>query len=167
MGMSPFIVISIIAIIISLVTFLVTLGWNVYQWISTRRPYLGIVSLDWSTVDPDSQIFYDSVKCTIKNVGQAPAKAIKFAGGVTVDDKSREFNQTLGVLLPTQEMEIDIPFSSKADIVYLDSGYATLEITASITYRGVLPYKVYMTKQNMGLRYNPTRAFFLPGCDIV
>ncbi|MHB8085753.1 MAG: hypothetical protein ACYDHZ_08000 [Dehalococcoidia bacterium] len=153
---------SIIAIIVAFIA----LAWSVYQWIIARRPYLGIVSLDWSSIDPDIMDFYDSVKCTIKNVGQAPAKAIKFEGMITVDAKSKMFNKTVGVLLPTQEMAIDIAFSSEANISYIDSGYGTLEIRASITYHGVLPCKVYMTKQNAGLSYSPTRSFFLPGGDI-
>jgi len=156
---SPAIIISSIAIIISFTALI----WNIIQWIFTRRPYLAMVSLDWSTVDPDRQYFWDGAKCTIKNVGQAPAKGIKFTGETTIDGKTEEFSKELGVLFPTQEMGISIAFSDKTNMDFLLSGYASLLISACIAYQGTLPFQNHVTKQNAELFDKPRWIAFLPG----
>ena len=55
---------------------------------SRHRPYLAIVDLSWSTVFEESVHGYgripDSIKCKIRNVGEAPAKSIHLKGRVVV-----------------------------------------------------------------------------------
>ena len=149
--------------IIAIITSFIALTFGVVQWIAMRRPYIAIISLDWCTIDQDAQYFWDGVKCTIRNVGQAPAKNIKLIGKTVIDEKAKDFYMELGVLLPTQEMEISIAFSEDADRDFLLSGYASVLISSSISYQGVLPCQYYKTKQEAELHDKPKRVTFLPG----
>ena len=75
---------AIVAVIIAITSLI----FNLVQWMSRHRPYLAIVDLSWSTVFEESVHGYgripDSIKCKIRNVGEAPAKSIHLKGSVVV-----------------------------------------------------------------------------------
>ena len=163
---------------IAIVVALGSLVLNILQWLSRRRPYLGIVSLEWDTIDIENSSYSlkvhgkekwythpDSVKCTIRNVGEVPAKQIEFDGKTTILKATKELSKGLGILLPTQEMEVNVPLHIDRDTLDLIvSGHAAAKIETKIRYRGTLPFsREFRTEQNAVLRDMPKRSFFLPG----
>lgn len=148
---------------------------NVIQFKSRHRPYLGVVNLDWETISDEHTVwdegelkgtaYPDSVRCTVKNVGETPAKAIKFEGKVRVrsGEKAREFD--LGILFPGQQMEVVLPFDVDSDNMASDflSGYGSAEVYCKLNYNGVLPRQQYYTRQNFAITNLPTHWIALPG----
>ena len=132
---------TIIAFIVAAMSIVV----NLAQWMSQHRPYLGIVNLDWYRFSEDSPV-PDSIKCTIKNMGEAPAKAIHFEGKASFYSGEKTTKHNLGILFPDQEMEVflglDLSDSGKVD--YLMSGSSETEVNSRVDYKG--PLSLYPRK---------------------
>lgn len=162
---------AVIAIIITAAAVIL----NIIQWQTRHRPYLGVVNLDWETISDEHMVweegalkgtaYPDSVRCTVQNVGQTPAKAIKFEWKVRVrsGEKARELD--LGILFPGQQMEVVLPFDVDSDNMASDflGGYGSAEVYCKLNYNGVLPRQRYYTRQNFAIRNLPTRWIALSG----
>jgi len=128
----------------------ISLAFNLIQWISRNRPYIGIANLEWDTISGEhvfAGIAYpDSVRCTIKNVGEIPAKVIYLSGTIEAFGYGTESNrktiqpQGIGVLFPGQEVEIVLSFDIDSDGVGQGfvAGDGYVEIDSTITYEGYL-----------------------------
>lgn len=138
---------SVVAIIIAFTS----LSFGVVQWLTRHRPYIGVVNLDWETVHGEyrgsgDRILPDTIKCTIKNVGEAPAKGIVIDGTVesvgyaNKSDKKEITSLGLGILFPGQEVEVLLPFnmdSREVGIQFAD-GEGVVAIDTVISYQSIL-----------------------------
>jgi len=169
-------VIEIIAITIASVSLI----FGLIQWMSRHRPYIGIVNLKWATVSEEhvfgNTAYPDSVRCTIKNVGEAPAKAICLTGKTKAMSPVSESNEKiiesrdLGVLFPGQEMEVILPFGIDSHNVASGfvSGDGVVEIDSLISYKGILLlrwHKKYKTQQKYIIFQTPNFWKTLSGGD--
>ena len=150
--------ITIIAITIASASLI----FSLIQWISRHRPYIGIVDLKWDTVSEDhvfsGRAYPDVVRCTIKNVGEAPAKAICLTGKtkamspMSTSAERITGPRELGVLFPNQKMEVLLSFNVDSNGVAQGfvSGDGIVEIDSLLSYKGPLLlrwHKTYETKQ--------------------
>ena len=154
---------TIIALIVAAMSIVV----NLVQWMSRHRPYLGIVDLDWYRFSEDIPV-PDSIRCKIRNMGEAPAKAIYFEGKISFYSGEKITKRDLGVLFPDQEMEVflglDLSDSGKVD--YLMSGSGVTEVSSRVEYKGPLslhPRKPHKTEQNFLIMREPHTWVTLPG----
>lgn len=148
---------------------------NIIRWKATHRPYIGVVALDWETISEEHMIweegdlkgtaYPDSVRCMVKNIGETPAKAIKFEGKVRVRSGEKARKLDLSILLPGQEMEVVLPFDVDKDNMASDflGGYGSAEVWCKLDYSGVLPRQHYFTKQHFAITGPPARWTALPG----
>ena len=137
-------VIAVIAIVIALFS----LSFSVIQWVLRYRPYIGIANLDLITVYGEYRagdtVLPDSVKCIIKNVGEAPARHIVMSATLETigygknTDKKEIKPQELGVLFPGQEVEVIFSFNMDSYSVgsAFASGEGAVTIDSLINYEG-------------------------------
>ena len=137
-------VVAVVAIVIALFS----LGFSVIQWVSRYRPYIGIANLDLITVYGEytagNTVLPDSVKCFIKNVGEAPARHIVMSAtletiGYGKDADKKEIKpQELGVLFPGQEVEVLLSFAMDSHNVgsAFAAGDGAVAIDSLIDYEG-------------------------------
>ena len=135
--------------VIAIVLASISLLFNLFQWLSRHRPYIGIVDMRLGVFNEDTADDIrcpDSVKIKIKNVGEAPAKDIRISGeikssGFTAESKIYEFKpRELGILFPGQEVQFYLGLgglSSKLVDEFLQ-GYGTVTLNSRIDYKSVL-----------------------------
>jgi hypothetical protein len=146
-------VISIIAISISILSLVI----NLFQWVSRHRPYLAVVDIKWFTISEEhvfkNNAYPDSVKCTIKNVGEAPAQEIIIHGSTKTfaynfPSIEKKTDSPLGLLFPGQNMEVILPFD--VDSPNIASVILSLEgivdIDSLISYKGIPLFRQWSTK---------------------
>ncbi len=154
--------------VIAIIVAAAALVLNIIQWHRRHRPYIGVVALEWETVREEHWVndtaIPDTVKCTLKNVGETPAKAIKFHWEVRVRSGEEARELDLGILFPGQQMEGLLPFDVDSDNLASDflAGYGGARVCCRIDYRGVLPRQHYFTKQHFSITNCPTRWLALP-----
>lgn len=168
--------ITIIAITIASASLI----FSLIQWISRHRPYIGIVDLKWDTISEEhvfSGIAYpDVVRCTIKNVGEAPAKAICLTGKtkamspMSASTEKITGPRELGILFPGQKMEVLLSFEIDSHDVASGfvNGDGVVEIDSLLSYKGTLLlrwHKAYETKQKYVIFQSPTYWMTLAGGD--
>jgi hypothetical protein len=136
--------VAVIAIVIALIS----LGFSIIQWLSRYRPYIGISNLELITIYGElkagNMYLPDSVRCMIKNVGEAPAKNIVMSTTLEAvsygKDKDRKEIKALelGVLFPGQEVEVILSFSitSQSVISTFADGEGTVIMDSLINYKG-------------------------------
>jgi len=160
---------TIIIAVIAAVVAVASLILSILQWRTRHRPYIGVVNLDWDTIYEEhisnGTAYPDSVRCTVKNVGETPAKAIKFEGKVSAGSHQNMKELDLSILFPGQEVEVVLPFDVGSNKLASDfvAGYGGARVSCRIDYDGVLTLQHYYTRQHFAITNLPTRWLALPG----
>lgn len=154
--------VSTIAIILSVIS----LTFAVIQWTTKHRPYIGIVDIRWDTIEGEYVVsgtaLPDVVRCKLKNVGEAPAKAIYVTGAIQAfgfgqeSDKETIERRDLGILFPGQEAELVLSFPMNANGVVqgFAGNYGVVEIDTNIGYESnalLLWHRRHGTKQRLAI----------------
>lgn len=165
------------SVIIAIIIASFSLGFSLIQWISRHRPYIGIVNLEWAIVRGEhvfgDTAYPDSVRCTIKNVGETPAKAICLTGKTKVLSSMPESTekilepQGLGVLFPGQKMEVFLPFEIDSD--YAANSFVNREgvvgIDSLISYKGILLLGWHKIRWHRGYKTQQKYIIFQTICE--
>jgi len=163
---------AIFAVLIAIVS----LVFNLVQWMSRHRPYVSITNLKFAIVTAENiagnTAYPDTVICTIKNIGEAPARKIHLSGMLEIRSKKEVIKpRELGILFPGQDMEFNLPFYlDNQSFVDFMSNEGVVVVDSEISYEGPsllfsrnLFRNKYETKQQYALLQLITESSGTPG----